>query len=626
MAAVEMETQRKLAASMELKMLQTQINPHFLFNTINTIASFIRTDPMKARTLLREFAVFYRRTLEDSTERISLARELDQVQRYFNFELARFGDARLAFEVNASPALLDMMVPPFLVQPLVENAIKHAMPSEGKLTITVKADADGDDVVIVVSDDGVGMTEETCANITHGGVVHRSRHCRGNVHDRMIGFFGPDAQMVYTSVLGEGAQVTLRCPGCAKAPASAAGSSAEALAASLDEVAGEAAESAEKAARNNATHGRADRACGSRYRNKVRSRVISGDPRPIPAGKSPIFVSTIGARSFIIPVINYSSSSGKGAPVFEFLSSPFGLVAVGLGVLAVAVLALCSVGHAVSTAVCAAWPTAWKPSVARWPSCRPAIGAPAPTRPADSGTGARAAAPLPPLGARRCCPGRSCWCAPRPHAAAGAPAPMGTGVARRRRTRGGAVPRFRRAPLRARCPEDVGRAAAPAGSGWTPSSIPMPAQSEVDAWVQGAPAVQQSIVVPDRKMSRKARREAERAFAARAAAELEARQARRAQEAAAAQRSFGAAPARAAAPAHPAAAARPAAGVPAQAQRFAPVQPPLTARLPAPAPATRARGLSATRVGGFTVAQCPFQPEKARAEDALEPRAFLRYG
>ena len=160
-AAMELEEQKKLATSMELKALQSQINPHFLFNTINTIASFIRTDPMKARTLLREFAVFYRRTLEDSTERISLARELDQVQRYFNFELARFGDARLAFEVDASPALLDMMVPPFLVQPLVENAIKHAMPSEGKLTITVKADADGDDVVIVVSDDGVGMSEES---------------------------------------------------------------------------------------------------------------------------------------------------------------------------------------------------------------------------------------------------------------------------------------------------------------------------------------------------------------------------------------------------------------------------------------------------------------------------------
>ena len=188
MAAVEMETQRKLAASMELKMLQTQINPHFLFNTINTIASFIRTDPMKARTLLREFAVFYRRTLEDSTERISLARELDQVQRYFNFELARFGDARLAFEVNASPALLDMMVPPFLVQPLVENAIKHAMPSEGKLTITVRADADGDDVVIVVSDAPRQM--RICVRKHHaGGVVHRSRHCReerARPHDRLL--------------------------------------------------------------------------------------------------------------------------------------------------------------------------------------------------------------------------------------------------------------------------------------------------------------------------------------------------------------------------------------------------------------------------------------------------------
>ena len=210
MAAVEMETQRKLATAMELKMLQTQIN------TINTIASFIRTDPMKARTLLREFAVFYRRTLEDSTERISLARELDQVQRYFNFELARFGDERLGLEVNASPGLQIMMVPPFLVQPLVENAIKHAMPSEGKLVITVEAVADGDDVVIVVGDNGVGMSEETCANITQVESSTGLGIAVKNVHDRMIGFFGPDAQMVYTSELGVGTQVTLRCPGCAK--------------------------------------------------------------------------------------------------------------------------------------------------------------------------------------------------------------------------------------------------------------------------------------------------------------------------------------------------------------------------------------------------------------------------
>ncbi len=250
MAAVEMETQRKLATAMELKMLQTQINPHFLFNTINTIASFIRTDPMKARTLLREFAVFYRRTLEDSTERISLARELDQVQRYFNFELARFGEARLALEVRASPALQSMMVPPFLVQPLVENAIKHAMPSEGRLTISIQAEADGDDVVIVVGDDGVGMSEETCANITQVESSTGLGIAVKNVHDRMVGFFGPDAQMVYTSELGAGTRVTLRCPGCAKAPAAAVAALGETAAREADEAAPEAAQ---EAARNEAT-------------------------------------------------------------------------------------------------------------------------------------------------------------------------------------------------------------------------------------------------------------------------------------------------------------------------------------------------------------------------------------
>ena len=249
MAAVEMETQRKLATSMELKMLQTQINPHFLFNTINTIASFIRTDPAKARELLREFAVFYRRTLEDSTERISLARELDQVQRYFNFELARFGADRVAFEVDASPALLDLMVPPFLVQPLVENAIKHAMPTEGKLTISVSAEVDGDDVVIVVSDNGVGMSEETCANITQVESSTGLGIAVKNVHDRMIGFFGPDAQMVYTSELGVGTQVTLRCPGCAR-PAEEPMAAPEPVHAQDSE---EAAAAAAAAAKNEAT-------------------------------------------------------------------------------------------------------------------------------------------------------------------------------------------------------------------------------------------------------------------------------------------------------------------------------------------------------------------------------------
>ena len=223
--------------------------------------------------------------------------------------------------------------------------------------------------------------------------------------------------------------------------------------------------------------------------------------------------------------------------MFEFLSSPFGLVAVGLGVLAVAVLALCLWITTLDRRM-RGMADGLETERRKVAELQMVIGRRA-NAARSYGNRGRAAAPAP---------------APAPVAAAPA-APASAGAP------AGAVPRGR------------GSRPAPAGSGWTPSSIPMPAQSEVDAWVQGAPAVQQPIVVPDRKMSRKARREAERAFAARAAAELEARQARRAQEAAAAQRSFGAAPARAAAPARPAAAARPAAGVPAQAQGFAPVQP-----------------------------------------------------
>ena len=215
MAAAEMETQRKLATSMELKMLQSQINPHFLFNTINTIASLIRTDPAKARTLLREFAIFYRRTLEDSSERIMLSREIEQTMRYFSFEMARFGDDRLALYVGADKDLQDMMVPPFILQPLVENAVRHAMPSEGRLTIYIEADVEGADVVVVVRDDGVGMDAQTCNSIMHPESSTGMGIAVKNVHDRMHGFFGQRAQMVVESAIGEGTKVTLVFPDCA---------------------------------------------------------------------------------------------------------------------------------------------------------------------------------------------------------------------------------------------------------------------------------------------------------------------------------------------------------------------------------------------------------------------------
>ena len=215
MAAAALEEQARLAASMELKALQNQINPHFLFNTINTIASLIRTDPNKARVLLREFAVFYRRTLENSDSLIYLSREVEQTKRYFTFEIARFGEDRVELDVNVDAECENMMVPSFLIQPLVENAVQHAMPSEGKLTIEVSGEVTGDDVVLRVTDDGTGMTEEARQGIMH------PEHTKGigiavkNVHDRIMGFFGPGSYMDVQSELGAGTTVTLFLEGCA---------------------------------------------------------------------------------------------------------------------------------------------------------------------------------------------------------------------------------------------------------------------------------------------------------------------------------------------------------------------------------------------------------------------------
>ena len=211
MAASALEVQQQLATDMQLKALQNQINPHFLFNTINTIASLIRTDPMKARNLLREFAIFYRRTLEDSDGLILLSREAEQTYRYFQFEVARFGADRVELLMDEEEGVKDMLVPPFLLQPLVENAVRHAMPAEGKLTVRVDAsiDKESGNLIIHVSDNGVGMTKEACDNIMHPESSTGCGIAVKNVHDRIKGYFGPESRMEVESTLGVGTTVTL---------------------------------------------------------------------------------------------------------------------------------------------------------------------------------------------------------------------------------------------------------------------------------------------------------------------------------------------------------------------------------------------------------------------------------
>lgn len=205
----ELERQTDLAREMELKALQAQINPHFLFNTINTIAAFIRTDPSEARRLLRQFGAFYRRTLEQADDLITLERELEYVDTYVELEQARFGD-RLVLIRDIDPATRPMPMPAFMLQPLVENCIQHGPHPDGRpLTVTITASVRDDATVITVADDGVGIAVEDIGRLFEPGFGTGLGIAMRNVRDRLKGFYGRDSELLVESIPGEGVSVSL---------------------------------------------------------------------------------------------------------------------------------------------------------------------------------------------------------------------------------------------------------------------------------------------------------------------------------------------------------------------------------------------------------------------------------
>lgn len=212
----ELDRQIELTTKAELRALQAQINPHFLFNTINTIASFVRTDPMHARGLLREFAKFYRQTLENSGDLIPFSLELEQTQRYLSFVVARFGDNRVKAVFDTEDGLADIRVPSFIIQPIVENAINHGMSPGNTLQITVSAYSDaGGSVHVDISDNGVGMDDEKVAAVLDGS--HVSEDGTGvalhNVDARLRTCYGKDAGLSIQSEPGVGTTVSLHISG-----------------------------------------------------------------------------------------------------------------------------------------------------------------------------------------------------------------------------------------------------------------------------------------------------------------------------------------------------------------------------------------------------------------------------
>jgi two-component system sensor histidine kinase LytS len=223
LSAYELDRQAELTARAEVKALQAQINPHFLFNTLNTIASLTRTDPAKARDLLREFAVFYRKTLQSSQQTIPLSEELAQTRRYLKIEKARFGEDRIIETENVETGCDDVLVPGFIVQPIVENAVRHAMRDDGPLHIDVQAVVDGGDIMIAVADDGLGMDESVAERLLSGSSQESSDSSKGtgialkNVAERLERFYGTGSGVEIMSKVGEGTCVTLRLVGAAPA-------------------------------------------------------------------------------------------------------------------------------------------------------------------------------------------------------------------------------------------------------------------------------------------------------------------------------------------------------------------------------------------------------------------------
>jgi two-component system LytT family sensor kinase len=187
MEVSRVEQIKEEAKRAEFKALQTKINPHFLFNALNAIASTTRKDPPKARELIISLSNYMRYNLELTDEMIDIHKELQQVQDYVVIEKARFG-SRLQVEYQIDE--VDLKIPSLLIQPLVENAIKHGVlktKDPGVVTISVKDH--GDRIRVSVKDTGAGIDEEVIQNL-YQQKVPVNKIGLFNVHQRVKLIYG----------------------------------------------------------------------------------------------------------------------------------------------------------------------------------------------------------------------------------------------------------------------------------------------------------------------------------------------------------------------------------------------------------------------------------------------------
>ncbi|WEH38385.1 histidine kinase [Streptomyces sp. AM 2-1-1] len=208
----ELDRSRTQLIEAEIKALRAQISPHFIFNSLAAIASFVRTDPGQARELLLEFADFIRYSFRSHGDFTTLADELHSIDQYLALVRARFGE-RLAVTLQVAPEVLPIALPFLCLQPLVENAVKHGL--EGAVTrsrITISALDAGSEAEVVIEDDGTGMDPERLRQILRGEGGASTGIGLLNVDERLRQVYGDDYGLVIETGVGAGMKVTVRLP------------------------------------------------------------------------------------------------------------------------------------------------------------------------------------------------------------------------------------------------------------------------------------------------------------------------------------------------------------------------------------------------------------------------------
>jgi two-component system LytT family sensor kinase len=207
---IKLEEQERLLLHARMEALQNQINPHFLFNTLNSISSLVRFDPDKARDVIFKLATILRRLLNSSEAFAPLREEFEFIDNYLDIEVVRFGRDKLRVVKELEPASLDVVVPSMLLQPLVENSIKHGLsPKIEGGSIYLRSRVTNSRLIIEVEDDGVGMGgKELEESSTWAGMGIGM----ANISERLQVLYGDTARMTIDSHEGKGTLIRIRLP------------------------------------------------------------------------------------------------------------------------------------------------------------------------------------------------------------------------------------------------------------------------------------------------------------------------------------------------------------------------------------------------------------------------------